>query len=80
MPRTAIYALVFDLDDTLVVEKDSADVAFRAACQLAAERCGLDPAALHSAVRETCRELWHHHSPARAYAVEVGIRRKGFLS
>lgn len=73
MPETAIDVLVFDLDDTLVVEKDSAAAAFGAACRLAAERCGLDPAALHSSVKETCSNLWHHHSPARAYAVEVGI-------
>ncbi len=73
MRETAIDALVFDLDDTLVVEKESAAAAFLHACQLAAERCGLDPAALHSAVKETCSNLWHHQSPARAYAVEVGI-------
>ncbi len=73
MPETAIDALVFDLDDTLVVEKDSATAAFLHACQLAAERCALDPATLDATVRETCRELWHHHSPARTYAVEVGI-------
>lgn len=73
MPETTIDALVFDLDDTLVVEKDSAAAAFLAAGQLAASRCGLDPATLHASVRETCRDLWHHHSPARTYAVEVGI-------
>lgn len=73
MRETAIDALVFDLDDTLVVEKESAAAAFLHACQLAAEHCSLDPAALHSAVRETCSNLWHHQSPARAYAVEVGI-------
>lgn len=73
MPQTPIDTLVFDLDDTLVVEKGSAAAAFLATCQLAAEWCGLDPATLHVTVRETCRELWHHHSPARSYAVKVGI-------
>ena len=69
----ALKVLVFDLDDTLVVEKESAAAAFRVTCQLAAERLSLDPAALHASIRESCRELWHHHNPARAYAVAVGI-------
>jgi putative hydrolase of the HAD superfamily len=73
MPSAPIKVLVFDLDDTLVVEKESAAAAFRATCQLAAERVRLDPAALHASVRQSCRELWHHHNPARAYAVAVGI-------
>lgn len=73
MPNARLKALIFDLDDTLVVEKDSAAAAFRATCALAARRCDLDPEALHATVRETCRKLWHHHCPARAYVVEIGI-------
>jgi putative hydrolase of the HAD superfamily len=66
-------ALIFDLDDTLVVEKAAAATAFLATCELAAERYDLDPQALHTTVRETCRKLWHHHCPARGYAIEIGI-------
>jgi len=66
-------ALIFDLDDTLVVEKAAAAAAFMATCELAAERYNLDSQALHVTVRETCRELWHHHCPARAYAIAIGI-------
>lgn len=66
-------ALIFDLDDTLVVEKAAAADAFMATCKLAAQRYDLDPQALHATVRETCRELWHHHCPARTYAIEIGI-------
>jgi phosphoserine phosphatase len=68
-----LKALIFDLDDTLVVEKASAAAAFRATCELAAERHDLDPQALHATVRDTCRELWYHHCPARAYVVQIGI-------
>jgi len=68
-----LKTLIFDLDDTLVVEKASAAAAFVETCQLAASRYGLDPETLHQSVRETCRELWHYESPARTYAVDVGI-------
>ena len=73
MSPTPLKALVFDLDDTLVVEKASAAAAFQATCELAARRHDLDPAALHVTVRETCRRLWHHHCPARPYVVRIGI-------
>lgn len=73
MARTAPNVLIFDLDDTLVVEKAAAAAAFVATGEIAARRYGVDPQALHAAVRETCRELWHHHCPARAYVVEIGI-------
>jgi len=73
MSETPAKAMIFDLDDTLVVEKDSAAAAFEATCQLAAQRYDLDPAALHAAVRETCRELWYNHCPARSYVVQIGI-------
>jgi len=73
MPGTPLKALLFDLDDTLVVEKASAASAFLETCQLAAQRCDLDPESLHKTVRRTCRELWYHRCPARPYAVDVGI-------
>jgi putative hydrolase of the HAD superfamily len=73
MSQMPVKALIFDLDDTLVVEKASAAAAFAATCELAARRCGVDPQALHAGVRETCRELWYHHNPARTYVVEIGI-------
>lgn len=71
MART-IEALVFDLDDTLVVEERSAEAAFLGACELAQRRHGLDPRTLHATLRRTCRELWHA-SPAHGYCREVGI-------
>ena len=73
MSDTTVKALIFDLDDTLVVEKAAAAAAFIETCQLATERYGIDAESLHATLRESCRELWYHHSPARAYAVDVGI-------
>lgn len=70
--RRPIKALVFDLDDTLVVEEASAEAAFLKTCELAHARCGIDPAALHASLRPLARGLWHN-SPARAYAVQIGI-------
>ena len=67
-----VRALVFDLDDTLVVEEASAEAAFLQTCELAKSRYGLDPAALHATLRETARSIWHN-APARAYCVEIGI-------
>lgn len=65
-------ALVFDLDDTLVVEKASAEAAFLTTCELAKSQYGIEPADLHATLRETCRRIWHA-SPVRAYCVEIGI-------
>ena len=65
-------ALVFDLDDTLIVEQESADAAFLATCELATLLCGVDASDLYKAVRETCRSRWHN-SPARTFCLRVGI-------
>ena len=68
----SIRAVIFDLDDTLVVEKASAEAAFLAACELARDKYGLCPRALHEAVRRTCRELWYA-SDMHPYCKEIGI-------
>ena len=73
MSDTALKALIFDLDDTLVVEEASAAAAFLETCRLAETRYGIDPESLHQTVRRTCREIWHHQCPARAYVVDIGI-------
>jgi putative hydrolase of the HAD superfamily len=65
-------ALIFDLDDTLMVEEASAEAAFRATCGFAAQKSGVDPERLYTNIRESCRSFWHD-SPARSYCLEVGI-------
>jgi len=65
-------ALIFDLDDTLVVEAASAESAFLETCRLAESRYRVDPQKLHATVRETCRRLWHQ-APVHSYCLEIGI-------
>lgn len=67
-----LRAILFDLDDTLVVEVASAEAAFLATCVLAQERYGVDAEALCQTVRAKARELWHA-SPARPYCLAIGI-------
>jgi putative hydrolase of the HAD superfamily len=69
---SAIDTLIFDLDDTLVIEEASAEAAFLEAGELARTRRGLDPRQLHATVRKTCRELWHA-SPSHPYCKSIGI-------
>jgi putative hydrolase of the HAD superfamily len=70
--NTAIDTLIFDLDDTLIIEEASAETAFIQAGELARARHGLDPAQLHAAVRKTCRELWYGF-PSHPYCKRIGI-------
>ncbi|HDP79653.1 MAG TPA: HAD family hydrolase [Spirochaetes bacterium] len=70
--KKTITTLLFDLDDTLIVEEESARAAFRAAGELAAGRCGLDPADFALRARETARALWHS-LPTIGYAKRIGI-------
>lgn len=64
--------VVFDLDDTLVVEEESARVVFTATCQLAHVRCGVDSEELQAAARKSCRALWHAFREY-PYCLSVGI-------
>lgn len=70
--QSALSALVFDLDDTLMVEEGSAEAAFVAAGEPARERYGIDPRALHLTLRRACRELWYAF-PEHPYCKRVGI-------
>jgi putative hydrolase of the HAD superfamily len=70
--KAAIDALIFDLDDTLVIEEDSAAAAFIETGALAETRYGLDPQALHATVRKVCRELWYAF-PSHPYCKKIGI-------
>lgn len=65
-------ALLFDLDETLIVEEPAAEAAFLAAAQLAGARHGVDPEALASGARSRARELWYA-APTHEYCKRVGI-------
>lgn len=67
-----IRSILFDLDDTLVVEGAAADAAFLATCERADEKHGIDPEALHQSVRYHARELWRA-STTITYCRAIGI-------
>src|SRR5262245_18904934 len=54
----ALRAVLFDLDETLMVEHDSIRATFADACADVAAR-GIDPVALRDAVLARAHELWH---------------------
>lgn len=68
----AIRNILFDLDDTLVIEYASADAAFLATCERAHEKHSIDPKALHQTVRYHARELWRA-SETITYCRAIGI-------
>ncbi len=67
-----IQAILFDLDDTLVVEQAAADAAFLATCKIAHQRHGVDPKALHQTIRLRAREIWLA-APTHPYCRRIGI-------
>src|SRR4030042_645577 len=69
MPITAV---LFDLDETLVMEVASNDAALLATCERARRRFAIDPQSLRDAVRKRAQELWHA-SPTLAYCRDIGI-------
>jgi len=52
-------ALLFDLDDTLVVEEPAAAASFAATAQVASTRHRVDAERLVVTARERARELWY---------------------
>ena len=65
-------ALLFDLDDTLVVEEPAATASFAATAQAATTHYQVDAERLALAARERARELWYA-TPAHPYCMRVGI-------
>ena len=65
-------AVLFDLDDTLVVEEPAAQAAFDATAAHAATLHPLDPRRLAQDARACARELWHagpHHPAGERMAI-----------
>jgi len=65
-------AVMFDLDDTLVVENEAAKQAFSQTCSEAQNLCGVDPLLLFQTLIETCRNLWET-SALWPYLKNIGI-------
>jgi putative hydrolase of the HAD superfamily len=65
-------ALLFDLDDTLVVEEPAATASFAATARAASTRYQVDAESLALKARERARELWYA-TPVHPYCTRVGI-------
>jgi putative hydrolase of the HAD superfamily len=67
-----INVVLFDLDDTLIVEYDSAQEAFLATCGDAKSKYGIEPEKLRDEVMRRARQLWHE-LPTYEYCLKIGI-------
>src|SRR5438552_10348573 len=65
-------AILFDLDDTLMVDEAAVEAALLATCVELQTRYGLDPQGLALTVRHCARELWRT-APTLAYCRAIGI-------
>jgi phosphoserine phosphatase len=65
-------ALLFDLDETLMVEEPAAEAAFLAAARLAAAHHDIDAETLALCARSRARELWYA-APTHGYCMRIGI-------
>ncbi len=64
--------MLFDLDETLVVEEAAAVAAFEAAARFASQEHAVDVAELATGARARARDLWRA-SPMHPYCMSVGI-------
>ena len=72
MVRTAVQTILFDLDETLILEKPVAIRALEQAGQPAHEEADVPPSQLRDAVLERAGELWRS-TPVIDYCRRVGI-------
>ncbi|KGR75759.1 HAD family hydrolase [Ureibacillus sinduriensis] len=68
----SVNTIIFDLDDTLLWDKQSIKTAFEKTCAYAHEKCGVDPAKLEEAVRLEARKLYESYE-TYDYTVLIGI-------
>lgn len=64
-------AVLFDLDETLILDEPVAQQAFEAAARLASDQYPLDRAQLIQTAQHTARQLWRQ-GPAIAYCDSIG--------
>ncbi|MWV42260.1 HAD-IA family hydrolase [Paenibacillus sp. HJL G12] len=69
MGATAVF---FDLDDTLLWDERSVEESFRATCDTAAAKTGIDSEALEAAVRREARALYETYD-TYAFTAMIGI-------
>ncbi len=64
--------LLFDLDDTLMVEKSSAEASFTEVSKYVQQKYGINPEIFHESVKRNARKLWHE-LPTHPYCKKIGI-------
>ncbi|MEX2047136.1 MAG: HAD family hydrolase [Chloroflexota bacterium] len=67
-----MIALLFDLDNTLLMEDEATFSSVRRACELARDRAGVDADGLYPATLRVADQLWRG-APIYAYAEEMGM-------
>jgi putative hydrolase of the HAD superfamily len=70
--KNSPQAVIFDLDETLIVEESSEVAAFMDVCRKAETVRGVKSDIMYRAIRQHSRSLWHN-SPFRKYLVDIGI-------
>ena len=70
--KLKIKALLFDLDDTLLIEQNSAKLAFLSTCTLVKKKYNVSVDVFYDVIRSESRKIWYK-SPARSYCVKIGI-------
>ena len=68
-----IKATIFDFDDTLAIERASAEEAMMITCKKVREKYDINPEELYNNIWENARKLWHNSSPVRQYCIDVAI-------
>jgi len=68
-----IKAIIFDFDDTLAVERASAEEAMMITCKKVRQKYDVEPQEIYDNIWDKARQLWHNSSPVRAYCVNVAI-------
>lgn len=68
-----IKAIIFDFDDTLAIERASAEEAMMITCKKVRQKYDVEPQELYGNIWEKARQLWHNNSPVRKYCVDVAI-------
>lgn len=67
-----LKAIIFDLDDTLLNDRKSIQEAFKATCDIAAEKHTINPALLEEQVRRHARKLYSSYKTYN-FTQEIGI-------
>lgn len=62
--------ILFDLDDTLMIEKASAEATFIEVSKYVLKRYGINPGKFHESVRKNARKLWYE-LPAHPYCKKI---------